>query len=55
MFLLEAGRASVDVIGGPFVEQRLMAPRQDTLDKISAKTLAIAARFLESIKQLQGK
>jgi glutaminyl-peptide cyclotransferase len=52
---LKRGVPSVDVIGD-FVNNGYWHTPQDSLDKISAKTLAITGRvFLESVKQLQAK
>jgi peptidase M28-like protein len=52
---LKRGVPAVDVIGD-FVNNGYWHTPQDTLDKISAKTLAIVGHvFLESIKQLQSK
>jgi glutaminyl-peptide cyclotransferase len=52
---LKRGVPAVDVIGD-FVNNGYWHTPQDTLDKISAKTLAIVGHvFLESIKQLQTK
>ncbi len=52
---LKRGVPSVDVIGD-FLNNGYWHTPQDTLDKISAKTLAITGHvFLESVKQLQSK
>ncbi len=52
---LKRGVPSVDVIGD-FLNNGYWHTPQDTLDKISSKTLAITGHvFLESVKQLQGK
>src|SRR6266478_2881125 len=52
---LKRGVPSVDVIGD-FTDNGYWHTPQDSLDKISAKTLAITGHvFLESIKQLQAK
>jgi glutaminyl-peptide cyclotransferase len=52
---LKRGVPSVDVIGD-FLNNGYWHTPQDTLDKISAKTLAINGHvFLESVKQLQSK
>src|SRR6266446_8666906 len=52
---LKRGVPSVDVIGD-FLNNGYWHTPQDTLDKISAKTLAITGHvFLESVKQLQEK
>jgi hypothetical protein len=52
---LKRGVPSVDVIGD-FLNNGYWHTPQDTLDKISAKTLAITGHvFLESVKQLQAK
>jgi glutaminyl-peptide cyclotransferase len=52
---MKRGVPAVDVIGD-FVNNGYWHTPQDTLDKISAKTLAIVGHvFLESIKQLQSK
>jgi glutaminyl-peptide cyclotransferase len=52
---LNRGVPSVDVIGD-FLNNGYWHTPQDTLDKISAKTLAITGHvFLESVKQLQAK
>jgi len=52
---LKRGVPSVDVIGD-FVNNGYWHTPQDSLDKISAKTLAITGHvFLESVKQLQAK
>jgi glutaminyl-peptide cyclotransferase len=52
---LKRGVPSVDVIGD-FVNNGYWHTPQDSLDKISAKTLAIVGHvFLESVKQLQAK
>lgn len=52
---LKRGVPSVDVIGD-FLNNGYWHTPQDTLDKISAKTLAIVGHvFLESVKQLQQK
>ena len=52
---LKRGVPSVDVIGD-FTNNGYWHTPQDSLDKISAKTLAIVAHvFLESVKQLQAK
>jgi Zn-dependent M28 family amino/carboxypeptidase len=51
----QRGVPAVDVIGD-FVHNGYWHTPQDTLDKISAKTLAIVGHvFLESVKQLQAK
>jgi glutaminyl-peptide cyclotransferase len=52
---LARGVPSVDVIGD-FANNGYWHTPQDSLDKISAKTLAIVGHvFLESLKQLQSK
>jgi len=52
---LKRGVPSVDVIGD-FLNNGYWHTPQDTLDKISAKTLGLTGHvFLESIKQLQAK
>jgi glutaminyl-peptide cyclotransferase len=52
---LKRGVPSVDVIGD-FLNNGYWHTPQDTLDKISAKTLAITGHvFLESVKQLQSR
>src|SRR5882762_6960804 len=52
---LKRGVSSVDVIGD-FVNNGYWHTPQDSLDKISPKTLAITGHvFLESVKQLQSK
>lgn len=52
---LKRGVPSVDVIGD-FINNGYWHTPQDSLDKISAKTLALTGHvFLESIKQLQTK
>jgi glutaminyl-peptide cyclotransferase len=52
---LKRGVPSVDVIGD-FVNNGYWHTPQDSLDKISAKTLAVTGHvFLESLKQLQAK
>ncbi|HXN96365.1 MAG TPA: M28 family peptidase [Candidatus Acidoferrales bacterium] len=52
---LKRGVPSVDVIGD-FVNNGYWHTPQDSLDKISAKTLAITGHvFLETVKQLQAK
>lgn len=52
---LKRGVPSVDVIGD-FLNNGYWHTPQDTLDKISAKTLAITGHvFLETVKQLQSK
>ncbi len=52
---MQRGVPAVDVIGD-FVHNGYWHTPQDTLDKISAKTLAIVGHvFLESVKQLQAK
>src|SRR6267143_1092215 len=52
---LKRGVSSVDVIGD-FVNNGYWHTPQDSLDKISTKTLAIVGHvFLESVKQLQSK
>ena len=52
---LKRGVPSVDVIGD-FLNNGYWHTPQDTLDKISARTLAITGHvFLESVKQLQSK
>jgi glutaminyl-peptide cyclotransferase len=52
---LKRGVPAVDVIGD-FVNNGYWHTPQDTLDKISAKTLAIVGHvFFESVKQLQSK
>jgi len=52
---LKRGVPSVDVIGD-FLNNGYWHTPQDSLDKISAKTLAIVGQvFLESVKQLQAK
>jgi glutaminyl-peptide cyclotransferase len=52
---LKRGVPSVDVIGD-FVNNGYWHAPQDSLDKISAKTLAITGHvFLESVKQLQAE
>ena len=52
---LKRGVPSVDIIGD-FVNNGYWHTPQDSLDKISAKTLAIVGHvFLESLKQLQSK
>jgi glutaminyl-peptide cyclotransferase len=52
---LKRGVPSVDVIGD-FTNNGYWHTPQDSLDKISAKTLAITGHvFLESVKQLQAK
>jgi len=52
---LKRGVPSVDVIGD-FINNGYWHTPQDTLDKISAKTLACVGHvFLESVKQLQAK
>jgi glutaminyl-peptide cyclotransferase len=52
---LKRGVPSVDVIGD-FLNNGYWHTPQDTLDKISAKTLAIVGHvFLETVKQLQQK
>src|SRR6267378_3546765 len=52
---LKRGVPSVDVIGD-FTNNGYWHTPQDSLDKISAKTLAIVGHvFLESVKQLQAK
>jgi glutaminyl-peptide cyclotransferase len=52
---LKRGVPSVDVIGD-FLNNGYWHTPQDTLDKISAKTLGITGHvFLESVKQLQSK
>ena len=52
---LKRGVPSVDVIGD-FINNGYWHTPQDTLDKISAKTLAgVGHVFLESVKQLQAK
>ena len=52
---LKRGVPSVDVIGD-FVNNGYWHTPQDSLDKISAKTLAITGHvFLDSVKQLQAK
>jgi glutaminyl-peptide cyclotransferase len=52
---LKRGVPSVDVIGD-FLNNGYWHTPQDTLDKISAKTIAITGHvFLESVKQLQSK
>ncbi len=52
---MQRGVPAVDVIGD-FVNNGYWHTPQDSLDKISAKTLAIVGHiFLESVKQLQAK
>src|SRR5229473_283595 len=52
---MQRGVPAVDVIGD-FVHNGYWHTPQDSLDKISAKTLAIVGHvFLESVKQLQAK